>query len=137
MKKLSTAQAMRYSRHILLSGFDLDTQEKLINSKILVIGVGGVGGGSVASTGAGSAGGASVATAAAALASNARLRTCCLRMALAASTSCPACCRKTVMSSLPGVGAGGAGTVARAGAPDRLRVTGGGRSSAPTSPRSI
>ena len=43
MKKLSTAQAMRYSRHILLSGFDLDKQEKLINTKILVIGVGGLG----------------------------------------------------------------------------------------------
>lgn len=43
MKKLSTAQAMRYSRHILLSGFDLDRQERLVNSRVLVIGVGGLG----------------------------------------------------------------------------------------------
>lgn len=43
MKELTTAQAMRYSRQILLSGFDLDKQEILVNSKVLVIGVGGLG----------------------------------------------------------------------------------------------
>jgi adenylyltransferase/sulfurtransferase len=43
MKKLSTAQAMRYNRHVLLSGFDLDKQEILVNSKVLVIGIGGLG----------------------------------------------------------------------------------------------
>lgn len=42
-KRLTTQQAMRYSRQILLSGFDLDKQEVLINSSALVIGVGGLG----------------------------------------------------------------------------------------------
>ncbi|WP_371194049.1 ThiF family adenylyltransferase [Glaciecola sp. SC05] len=42
-KTLSTAQAMRYSRQILLAGFDLDKQEILMNSRILMIGVGGLG----------------------------------------------------------------------------------------------
>lgn len=40
---LSTQQAMRYSRQILLAGFDLDKQEILTNSRALVIGVGGLG----------------------------------------------------------------------------------------------
>lgn len=43
MKDLTTEQAMRYSRQILLSGFDLDKQEILVNSKVLVIGLGGLG----------------------------------------------------------------------------------------------
>lgn len=43
MKDLTTEQAMRYSRQILLSGFDLDKQEVLVNSKVLVIGMGGLG----------------------------------------------------------------------------------------------
>lgn len=43
MKPISTEQAMRYSRQILLSGFDLDKQEILINSRVLVIGIGGLG----------------------------------------------------------------------------------------------
>lgn len=42
-KTLTTDQALRYSRQILLSGFDLDKQEKLINSSALIIGMGGLG----------------------------------------------------------------------------------------------
>ena len=42
-KQLTTAQAMRYSRHILLSGFDLDKQERLCDSSALIIGLGGLG----------------------------------------------------------------------------------------------
>ena len=40
---LSTPQAMRYSRQIMLAGFDLDKQEILLNSRVLQIGVGGLG----------------------------------------------------------------------------------------------
>lgn len=40
---ISTKQAMRYSRQIMLAGFDLDKQEILINSSVLIIGVGGLG----------------------------------------------------------------------------------------------
>ncbi|MEP2652170.1 MAG: molybdopterin-synthase adenylyltransferase MoeB [Paraglaciecola sp.] len=43
MKQLTPANAMRYSRQVLLSGFDLDKQEILLNSKVLQIGVGGLG----------------------------------------------------------------------------------------------
>ncbi len=42
-KTLTTQQALRYSRQILLSGFDLEKQEILIDSSILMIGVGGLG----------------------------------------------------------------------------------------------
>ncbi|MGJ8678874.1 molybdopterin-synthase adenylyltransferase MoeB [Paraglaciecola sp.] len=42
-KPISTQQAMQYSRQILLPGFDLDKQETLINSSVLLIGVGGLG----------------------------------------------------------------------------------------------
>jgi adenylyltransferase/sulfurtransferase len=42
-KTLTTQQALRYSRQILLSGFDLEKQEILINSSILIIGLGGLG----------------------------------------------------------------------------------------------
>lgn len=42
-KVLTTQQALRYSRQILLSGFDLEKQEVLINSKVLIIGMGGLG----------------------------------------------------------------------------------------------
>lgn len=42
-KQLTTEQAMRYSRQILLPGFDLDKQEVLLNSRVLLIGVGGLG----------------------------------------------------------------------------------------------
>lgn len=40
---LNTEQAMRYSRQILLAGFDLDKQEMLCASKVLMIGAGGLG----------------------------------------------------------------------------------------------
>lgn len=40
---LSTKQAIRYSRQILLPGFDLDKQELLLNSAVLLIGAGGLG----------------------------------------------------------------------------------------------
>ena len=41
--KINHQQAMRYSRQILLSGFDLDGQEQLLASRVLQIGVGGLG----------------------------------------------------------------------------------------------
>lgn len=40
---ISTAQAMRYSRQIMLQGFDIDKQERLLNSSALIIGLGGLG----------------------------------------------------------------------------------------------
>ncbi|MDP5039318.1 MAG: ThiF family adenylyltransferase, partial [Paraglaciecola sp.] len=40
---LNQEQAMRYSRQIMLPGFDLEGQEKLLASRILLIGVGGLG----------------------------------------------------------------------------------------------
>ncbi len=45
MKKqsLTTEQAMRYNRQIVLPDFDLDKQEILLNAKILIVGVGGLG----------------------------------------------------------------------------------------------
>lgn len=43
MKELSTPQLMRYSRHIMLKDMDIDGQEKLWNSKVLIIGLGGLG----------------------------------------------------------------------------------------------
>lgn len=43
MKTLETlAQTERYSRHIMLPSMDLAGQERLLNSKVLVIGVGGL-----------------------------------------------------------------------------------------------
>ena len=42
-RTITTEQALRYSRQILLSGFDLDKQELLINARILLIGLGGLG----------------------------------------------------------------------------------------------
>ena len=41
--ELTAQQAMRYSRQVLLAGFDLDKQEVLTNSRALIIGVGGLG----------------------------------------------------------------------------------------------
>jgi len=43
LKPLSDDQLMRYSRHIMLPSMDIDGQEKLWNSKVLIIGVGGLG----------------------------------------------------------------------------------------------
>jgi adenylyltransferase/sulfurtransferase len=42
-KHLTTEQAMRYNRQIVLPNFDLDKQEILLNAKILIVGVGGLG----------------------------------------------------------------------------------------------
>lgn len=40
---LSDAELMRYSRQILLDGWDIDAQLKLKNSKVLIVGAGGLG----------------------------------------------------------------------------------------------
>ncbi|OFC70875.1 HesA/MoeB/ThiF family protein [Alteromonas confluentis] len=40
---LTHTQAMRYNRHIVLPQFDIDGQEKLLNARILLIGMGGLG----------------------------------------------------------------------------------------------
>ena len=40
---LSDAELLRYSRHILLAGLDIDGQLKLKNSKVLIVGLGGLG----------------------------------------------------------------------------------------------
>ena len=42
-KMLSTTQALRYNRHIVLPQVDLDGQEKLVNAHIVIIGLGGLG----------------------------------------------------------------------------------------------
>lgn len=42
-KSLSYDQLLRYSRHIMMPQVDIDGQEKLWNSKVLIIGVGGLG----------------------------------------------------------------------------------------------
>jgi molybdopterin-synthase adenylyltransferase len=41
--EITQQQAMRYARQILLPGFDLDKQERLLGSAVLQIGVGGLG----------------------------------------------------------------------------------------------
>lgn len=43
MKQLSDQQAIRYSRQIMLPGFDLDKQERLLNGHVLQVGAGGLG----------------------------------------------------------------------------------------------
>jgi len=40
---LTTEQAMRYNRQIVLPNFDLDKQEILLNANILIVGLGGLG----------------------------------------------------------------------------------------------
>lgn len=42
-QNLTTEQAMRYNRQIVLPNFDLDKQEILLNAKVLIVGVGGLG----------------------------------------------------------------------------------------------
>lgn len=42
-QQLTTEQAMRYNRQIVLPNFDLDKQEILLNAKVLIVGVGGLG----------------------------------------------------------------------------------------------
>lgn len=42
-QSISTEQAMRYNRQIVLPNFDLDKQEILLNAKVLIVGVGGLG----------------------------------------------------------------------------------------------
>ncbi|AXR06933.1 HesA/MoeB/ThiF family protein [Salinimonas sediminis] len=57
LKRLNTAQAMRYNRQIVLPQIDLEGQEHLLNSRILLIGMGGLGcnaAQSLAAAGAGS-----------------------------------------------------------------------------------
>ncbi|WP_265694319.1 molybdopterin-synthase adenylyltransferase MoeB [Providencia rustigianii] len=43
MQELSDQEMLRYNRQIILRGFDFDGQEKLKTSKVLVIGLGGLG----------------------------------------------------------------------------------------------
>lgn len=43
MKELTHQQLMRYSRHIMIKSVDIDGQERIVNSKVLIIGVGGLG----------------------------------------------------------------------------------------------
>ena len=43
MQELSDQEMLRYNRQIILRGFDFDGQEKLKASKVLVIGLGGLG----------------------------------------------------------------------------------------------
>ncbi|MFT7129431.1 MAG: molybdopterin/thiamine biosynthesis adenylyltransferase [Gammaproteobacteria bacterium] len=40
---MNDQQLLRYSRHIMLDGFDYEGQQQLIDSKVLVIGLGGLG----------------------------------------------------------------------------------------------
>jgi adenylyltransferase/sulfurtransferase len=42
-RQLNSKQAMRYSRHIMLPGFDLEKQEALLASRVLLVGLGGLG----------------------------------------------------------------------------------------------
>ena len=40
---MNDSDLLRYSRHLLLSEFDLNGQRKLLNSRILIVGLGGLG----------------------------------------------------------------------------------------------
>lgn len=42
-KELTTAQAMRYSRHLMLPQLDIDGQEALLGAAVLIVGMGGLG----------------------------------------------------------------------------------------------
>ncbi len=43
MKEITTEEALRYNRQILMPGFDLERQERLLSSRALIIGGGGLG----------------------------------------------------------------------------------------------
>jgi len=43
MREVTTAEAMRYNRQIMIPGFDFERQERLMQSKALIIGAGGLG----------------------------------------------------------------------------------------------
>jgi len=43
MKQLTDKQSLRYCRHILIPSIDFEGQEKLLDSKVLLIGLGGLG----------------------------------------------------------------------------------------------
>lgn len=43
MSQLNDEQLLRYARHIMLDGFGFEGQERLINSRILMVGAGGLG----------------------------------------------------------------------------------------------
>ena len=40
---MNDEQLLRYSRHILLPDLDIDGQQALLNSKVLIVGMGGLG----------------------------------------------------------------------------------------------
>jgi adenylyltransferase/sulfurtransferase len=40
---MNDRELLRYSRHIMLPGFDIDGQEKLLAAKVLIVGLGGLG----------------------------------------------------------------------------------------------
>ena len=41
--ELTREQCRRYNRHIILDGFGLDAQKQLLQSKVLLVGAGGLG----------------------------------------------------------------------------------------------
>lgn len=43
LPELTREQLLRYSRHVMLPSFDMEGQERLLTSKVLVIGMGGLG----------------------------------------------------------------------------------------------
>ncbi|MDY6983131.1 MAG: ThiF family adenylyltransferase, partial [Pseudomonadota bacterium] len=40
---MNDEQLLRYSRHVMLPGLDIDGQEKLLASTVLIVGLGGLG----------------------------------------------------------------------------------------------
>ncbi|MFN4116257.1 MAG: HesA/MoeB/ThiF family protein, partial [Inhella sp.] len=40
---MNDAQLQRYARHLLLDGFDVDAQQRLLDARLLVVGAGGLG----------------------------------------------------------------------------------------------
>lgn len=43
MMELTSEQRQRYNRHLILEGFGIEAQERLLRSKVLLVGVGGLG----------------------------------------------------------------------------------------------